>query len=344
MPGLQEIDAAIERPITVFNFQSEVYTEDFRNNGYVHIKGGISPAFFDFAMAQWRSLQTEPAQSISAWEVKNKKQQFLFELPSDSGFFSHVFHNIATVADLPVERMTISERHLKAYLENAAPNPPLHKDRLSSQVAVGIPLIVPEESQVILYPYHLRGVNVFDSAAQFRQSLDEKDSPEALLENVAPVLLNVRPGDVVIFLGSEIYHERLNAAGAVVLYIKLNGMRLDPLCEDPSTPLQRQRSLAILGIKADIDLADSIIEVSPRLQRISTHYFRHDWCEVTQAYVSGEKEILLNKDDIKLLMTIRYTPIVRDLFKTLGVTEKEFPRYIARAKRLGELGVIDFLT
>ena len=102
---------------------------------------------------------------------------------------------------------------------------------------------------------------------------------------IEPVKVDVRPGDVVLFRGSSIYHERVNAANTTLLYLKFNSMRLDPIGEDPSTPVQREVSLNILSNKSDEQLLDSVIEVSPKLERISRHYTRLYWKEVIQAYV-----------------------------------------------------------
>ena len=334
----------VQGPPKAFDISPEAFAGKFQADGFVHIKNGVAPAFLGFAMEQMAELQAAQNNSLSQWQIKDKKQQFLFEFPKNPEFLPHLLHSVANLAGLRVADMTISERHFKVYAENAAPNPPLHKDRFASQVAVGIPLQVPENSRIILYPNHLRSVNVFDTATALRDHLDEEEPSETGLKDVSPVLLDVQPGDVAIFLGSEIYHERLSAAGAIVLYLKFNAMRLDPLCEDPSTKLQREKSLLLLSEKSDVHLLDSSIEVSPRVQRVSTHHFRLDWSPITQAHVSGEKEITLSEHDWMLLKGINGRSVVRELFNLLGVPDSDIYAWLSRLRRLGKLGVIDFLT
>ena len=64
------------------------------------------------------------------------------------------------------------------------------------------------------------------------------------MKGISPVVLDPRPGDVVVFQGSSIYHERMRAAGSKILYLKLNAMGLDPIGENlPMLPLKTARAL-----------------------------------------------------------------------------------------------------
>ena len=48
--------------------------------------------------------------------------------------------------------------------------------------------------------------------------------------------LNEELGDMIIFLGSSIYHERIRPRGTAVLYIKVNDEGFDPLGENIYAP------------------------------------------------------------------------------------------------------------
>ena len=97
----------------------------------------------------------------------------------------------------------------------------------------------PAPSRLILYPYHQRSENVFDSCDEFRRSLSEAQRPKNSLKGVSPVALDPQPGDLVVFKGSAIYHERMRAAGSKILYLKLNALGLDPIGENlPALPLK----------------------------------------------------------------------------------------------------------
>lgn len=46
------------------------------------------------------------------------------------------------------------------------------------------------------------------------------------------MMLNEQVGDVIVYLGSAIFHERVRAAGTAVLYIKVKDTGQDPLGEN----------------------------------------------------------------------------------------------------------------
>jgi len=331
-------------PAKVFDFDPMSYIEEFRAKGYVHIKGGVTPEFVEMAKARLEEYQGDRSQFLSDWEFKNKKQQYLFEFPEDNKLLREAMDTVATVTDMAADKVTISERHIKVYAPNAHPNPPAHKDRFASKISVGIPLFMPAESAVVLYPEQSREINGFDSSEDWRNSFAASDLPENVLKNVEPTKLYVDVGDVVLFLGSAIYHERINGASAVLLYLKFNDMRLDPLAEDPFMAAQRKALLANLARMTDRDLLDSAAEVSPRLVRVSRHYTRNGWREVLMGQVAGEKSFQLSEDDLALLNRIRGGQTVRELLADAGVPDANASEYLRTIRRLAERGGIDILS
>ncbi len=334
----------INAPAKVFDFDPMSYVAEFRAKGYVHIKDGVTPEFIEMAKARLEEYQGDRSQFLSEWEFKNKKQQYLFEFPENNRLLRGAMDTVATVTDMAPDRVTTSERHIKVYAPKAHPNPPAHKDRFASKIAVGIPLFMPAESAVVLYPDQSREVNGFDSSEDWRNSFATPDLPENVLKNVEPTKLYVDVGDVVLFLGSAIYHERINGANAVLLYLKFNDMRLDPLAEDPFIATQRQASLANLARMTDRDLLDCAAEVSPRLVRVSRHYTRNDWREVLMGQVAGEKSFQLSESDLALLNRIRNGQKVRELLADAGIPDANAPEFLQAIRRLGERGGIDILS
>ena len=332
-------------PKTVFEFDPRSYQDEFSGKGYVHIKNGVSREFIEMARERVAEYQSDRSQFLSEWEFKNKKQQYLFEFPDDNKLLRGAMDMVASVTGMPRDMVTVSERHVKVYAPNAHPNPPAHKDRFASKVAVGIPLFMPSESDVVLYPDQSREINRFDSTEDWRNSFSATEVPEVVLKNVEPVKLHVGVGDVIMFHGSAIYHERINGANAVLLYLKFSDARLDPLGEDPFMQEQRQTSLSILAKKrSDEDLLDSTIEVSPRLFRISRHYTRYDWREVLQGQVAGDKPFLMSEADLVLIQRVEGRGTVRQLLARIGTSEAEMSGTVRRLRHLGERGGIDFLS
>jgi hypothetical protein len=327
----------------VFKFSPEAYAAQYRRQGYVHIKGGVGPDFLAFAKQQAERL-IEDQRSLKDWEFKGKKEQFLFSFPADADYPVGVHHAIAGVTGLSAERMTLCERHLKTYDHSAAPNPPPHKDRVASEVAVGIPLSVSPQSVVILYPATQVAPNPHTTTALLRRSMDDHELPENVLKDIEPVKVDVQPGDVIMFRGSAIWHERLNPADTSILYLKFNSLRLDPLGEDPTTPAQRERTLKVLPTLDDEQLLASRIEVSPRLTQISRHYTRLHWKEVIQAYIEGEKEFNLSEQDLQFFRQVENGKTVRGTLYRLGVPETEPSSWLASVRRLIALGGIDIVA
>ena len=330
---------------SVFEFEPSDYTASYGENGYVHIPGGASPEFMRYALHFAKTcIDADGDRRLQNWQFKGKKLQFLVEFPDNSDYPEGLYRAVATVAGLDVNRMMISERHIKVYDRNAEASPPLHKDRLASQVTVGIGLRIPEDSRILLYPGRELGVNPHQSAKEWRDSLDEADLPENILEGAEPVEIDMRVGDVVMFAGNSICHERINPANACLLYMKFNAMRLDPICEDPTTLPQRTRSLELLHSLSDAELLDTEIEVSPRLEKVSRQYTRMHWMEVVQGHIIGEKQFRLSETEFSALRVLddRRVPL-RELIVRMGYPAQNAAGFVPMLRRLIDVGAMDLL-
>jgi hypothetical protein len=235
---------------TLFRFAARDHAAQYEKDGYVLVKNGVTDDFLDYTRDQLNRCARQAEDLSPKVEERRLKQQFLFEFRQEDVFDRAVelVTMVGELTGLPTSDLVLSERHLKIYRADAPQNPPPHKDRRATQVSVGIPLEIPSVSRLILYPYHQRGENRFDSYDEFRRSLSAAEQPENALKGIEPVVLDTRPGDVVVFWGSSMYHERMAAAGSRVLYLKLNALGLDPLGENlPMLPLKSARMTAARG-------------------------------------------------------------------------------------------------
>lgn len=327
-----------ELTVPTFRFAPAAHAEAFARDGYVHIPGGVDPAFLRYAVAGW-----EAGAALPGFAFAGKKQQRLFDFPERGDWPDGVKDAVAAVTGLDRARLTLCERHVKAYDPNAAEQPPAHKDRVASEVAVGIPLVVAPGSTVLLYPDDELTINPFESTALWRSSLDDDRLPEVVLRGKRCVELDLQPGDCLVFRGSSIYHERSRPAGTVVLYLKFNAMRLDPLGEDPSTAVARARSLELLASCSDEALLDLPVDVSPRLLQVSRHYTRLYWQEVIQAYVGGQRELTLSEQELAALRLADGRRTVREVIRRLGVPEPHLCDHAAMVRRLVARHALDLL-
>src|SRR6266851_10118550 len=338
-----------------FTFAPHALAPEYRVKGYLHIREGVGGGFLRFAKEQLAQCRLTGRNELAAREIKNKKKQYLFELPDDD-FLHELTGAIGALTGLAAAQMTLSERHVMIYDDHASSLPPLHKDRVASEVAVGMPLEASADARIALLPYSARGVNLLDNAiycaratdslARSAQgwSLEDSEYPKEAKLGIPELLeLDARPGDVVVFAGSSIYHGRLNAAKSAALYFKFNTMGLDPLGEDPSTPARRENGVKILQRKGDEELLRAVVQLSPRLQHVSRRYTRPDWTPVLQASVSGEKDFTLSDDDSRFLFALQGRRRVRDILIDLEISEEQLLSHVPRIRRLGKFGAIDFL-
>ena len=213
----------------IFNSDPGLYRERLLKDGYVHLKGILSEPFVKYIKNFYRQAMDEAAIETAEWRITGKKRQFVFEFPSDADALEFRA-GIARLTGMDEKKVTFSERHLKVYENSANPWPAPHKDRAASTYSIGLPVDLPKGSSVCVFPKMGAGPNL-EERAVFIKDGDRTDFSE-LYKTDDAVILNEQVGDIVVFLGSALYHERVNAGGTAVLYIKMNDDGRDPLGEN----------------------------------------------------------------------------------------------------------------
>jgi hypothetical protein len=325
----------------IFAFDPADYRDTYAEQGWVHIKNGIHPDFF-------RELRDFAEHSLSAtkldqYAIRGKKEQSLYEFPPAADFPAELFDAVAAVCGLDRETMTLSERHIQAYEPSADPNPHAHKDRFPSQVSVGLSVAVPSESRLVLYPDDHRELNPFNASAALRRSLQPHEQPEVVLKDAREVAIADEPGDVVMFPGSTTWHLRRNSAGSINLYLKVNDFDSDPLGEDPSTALRRERTLALLdGGRGE--LAGRVPVRSRRLDFVSRQYTAQEWHESLVGALYGEEPFGLTKAQLDLLQLADGRRTVESLVGEVAGKNGRSPESVELdALTLMERGALDLL-
>lgn len=229
----------------VFDVDPSALREQYREQGWLHLRHGLTPEFLSFAQEHVRDLAAavDPLQGAA---IKGAKEQFVFPFPDDMDVAEQVHGVIAEITGLDRRRTVLSERHVKAYLDDADPAPLAHKDRFASQVSVGLTLRVGPDSHVVLWPRDEIDVNEHLTTG-LRDSLRPDQAPEVLLDDSTAVMLHDEPGDVLVFAGSRTWHLRRNSASTTLVYLKFNDFGSDPLGEDPSTPVRREQTRQVLA-------------------------------------------------------------------------------------------------
>jgi hypothetical protein len=282
----------------IFSFDPANHRSHYSENGWVHIKGGVAPEFLE----KLRAFAEERfgAHEVEGKAIAGRKKQALYEAPEGVDFPGELFDVVAELCGLHRPTMTLSERHIKAYDDDAPPEPIPHKDRYASQVSIGLSIKVPDDSRLTLYPRDELEVNPLNVSAAYLESLAPERRPEKALRGIEAVELYDAPGDVMMFAGNAVWHARRKAAGAINLYLKLNDFNCDPLGEDPSTADIRRKTV---DVAEDGDLKARVPILGRRVDCVSRRYAR-DWSVVAQAEMWEEAPVALSEDDMALLEKI----------------------------------------
>lgn len=322
---------------TMFSFDPAPHNAALKRDGYVHIRGGLTDEFRSLVTAQVENFIRE--KRIENLRLGDKLQA-LYEFPSDGAgsqepYLRQFFEGIGGVAGIDPGRLVVSERHIKNYETGADPRPLAHKDRFPTKLSVGFALKVPAGSTLVLYPQTDVGSNPFNSSAEYRGSFTPDRTPEHRLEGAKSVEIQDRPGDLIVFYGSRIWHLRRQAADTIMLYFKMNDFNSDPLGEDPYT----SRVTAATRERAERDDA-TLSTLYPMIGRSVESLRRHidrDWNEYPGVVVAGHGFVGVESEELPLLKMADGTHRIGEIVSQ-GASG---PQLLQSARRLALCGVLD---
>ncbi len=316
----------------MFSFAASDYATQFAERGYVHVAGGLTKEYYDLLAAQ---VELE-ANRLKDWAIGNK-QQSLYDFPDGSDYYRQFMETIGAVCGLDPQTLTLSERHIKVYEPDANPAPQAHKDRYASEISVGFSVTVPAGSRLVLYPHDELWVNPYNTWARLRASLTEDQMPERRLASAKKIIIEDKPGDVMIFRGNAIWHLRENPASTTNLYLKLNSFNCDPLGEDPHTAGVRSQTIALLE-NSDETLKNLIPLVGRRVDYFTQHLSR-DWQPAHEVVFWGERALKVKAYEMSTLKVLDWKKSVGNVLSIVnGKSEAEGLSVI---RRLASEGVID---
>lgn len=198
----------------VFDLDPQALARQYRSQGYLHVRSGVSAEFLDHATDVVRG--SGALDVLEGEAIQGAKTQYVFDFPDELDWSTDLFDVVAAMSGLRRDRLTLSERHVKAYLPDADPRPGPHKDRYASGIAIGVTLATGPGSHVVLYPDADRGVNPHLTAG-LRDALAPEEQPDVTLRGAREVEVHDAAGDVLAFPGASTWHLRRNAASTVLL-------------------------------------------------------------------------------------------------------------------------------
>lgn len=318
----------------MFAFDVESARATFAEQGWVHLPGGLDPEYL--AEVRRQVAAADAAAPLRAKGLRGEKDQHLLELAAGMTWDTDVFDVAAAVCGLRRPTTTLSERHIKSYLDDADPAPFAHKDRFASQISVGCTVEVREGSRLVLFPETDRGENPYLDA-RLRESLEPDRLPEVVLDGAPEVEIHDQPGDVVLFPGSSMWHLRRDAAGTRVVYVKLNDFDCDPLGEDPSTELRRRQTLEVVDDDSDTTFARRVPTLGRRFASVDHEHRRQGWPEFRVANVWGSRPFPVSDHEFTLLRALDGVSTVAELIERHGRATA------SSLRRLARFGAVDLL-
>jgi hypothetical protein len=214
-----------------FRQDLSAFRDGLTTQHYALVEDALSREFVALLLTYRDRIAAGRLDDIPQWHVEGKKRQYLFDFPSKA-FLDGFLDGMSAVTGIASDRLTIGERHIKVYLDEAKPLPAPHLDRHASQFTVGFPIVIPERSKVCFFP-HLGTQENQDERVRYLDIGDDVDM-EAFYADPNIVTYGGKVGDMVVFHGSRVWHERVYPAGAMILYTKINAIGSDPLGENRS--------------------------------------------------------------------------------------------------------------
>lgn len=212
-----------------FKRDLSAYRSQLEHDGFILLKDILSDSFMKSLLGFLDDARNGRIPAYGKWKIGGKKEQFLYNFPGQE-IAERFRAGIAALTGMAEDRITVSERHLKQYDIGAPDYPAPHKDRGASKYSIGLPLYLGPGTSVCVFPRLDRAPNMAERAV----FMTEQDHPglENIYKSREALPLHEELGDMIVFLGSAIYHERIRPRGTAVLYIKMNDHGFDPIGED----------------------------------------------------------------------------------------------------------------
>ena len=225
----------------IFAYDPGIHAAALKRDGYVLLKKVFTPEFQEHLKSFLAKSRSGAVAEYTKGRVAGKKLQYVFDFASEADALEFRA-GLSRLTGLKEAYITLSERHLKQYDSSAAAFPAPHKDRGASRYSAGIPIDLGPETSVCVFPSLDRSPNTGDTAVYLSKA--EYPELDSIYENGTAKLLREQAGDLVVFDGASLYHERMKPAGTAVLYIKFNGEGWDPLGENIYSRLPRLQEFA----------------------------------------------------------------------------------------------------
>lgn len=205
------LDYSIRYRFRMFNFSAAEVQAQWHEMGYCFVRNGCDSSLLTKLIKRYELI------------VAGGDSPELYEFLPDSALLQY---GVETLKQLTSSKhLTVSRKNIMYYRKGM--HSPAHKDRKSLQYAVAIGVNNPFGSRLLLWPDANRDVNVGNHYRIYTEKMGSQEEVDAYLSTIEPVSLATNPGDVVIFPGNSMFHQRVNPLKACVYYLDFNEWGID---------------------------------------------------------------------------------------------------------------------
>ena len=201
----------------------------FERDGFIYLKDVLSDDFRAHMSEFLAQIKKGEVDDLPANRMAGHKKQYLFDFPSSKEAIEYR-DALSALAGYNPEDAVLSERHLMIYEGESKDYPYPHKDRAASGLTVGFPVEVTDNTALYIFPDMNREENLNEKATYLGE--DDYASAKDVYDLPQAVRVDQEFGDMIVFMGSTIYHARLKPKGTATLYCKMNDVGRDPLGEN----------------------------------------------------------------------------------------------------------------
>ena len=221
----------------MFKRDLSVHKSEFQRNGYILLKDVISDEFMAYLKDFHRRSLDGTVAEHGKWRIGGKKQQFVFDFGSDA-VIEEFRAGIAVLTGMRPEKIAILGTPSEAVRGGCARLSGTPQGSRRFQDFRGPSRASRSRDQRLCHA----GARPHPKPRRARHLHDRTGNPDLanIYQSKDALLLNEELGDMIVFFGSTIFHERVRPRGTAVLYIKINDENLDPLGEDIYSTVKQQ--------------------------------------------------------------------------------------------------------
>ncbi|MDA2909532.1 hypothetical protein MYX04_01220 [Nitrospiraceae bacterium AH_259_D15_M11_P09] len=190
----------------MFSFDPKPYKGELVKEGWLFFPNGCSRKFLERLESFTESLLGGEAQDEYAFIPDHEELKIYFttlQILTGNTDFTMCRNHVSIYKDVEGDLLA-------------------HKDRHSLRYSCGIGIRATPQSRLLLWPDAPRDINMHPHYKDYEDAYGGYENINKILKSFIPKSINLQRGDVILFLGDEVFHQRTNPNGVVMYYLTSN--------------------------------------------------------------------------------------------------------------------------